>query len=96
MELIRDNERSVTVCPFEGDQFHTIQVYKPYRSCIYNQLTSEVNWGCFGAVNANEAELYAKGILEAVRLARQFDKEFAAQPITHAAENGEAPLRAGA
>ncbi len=79
MKLIRDNEHSVTVCPFEGDQFHTIMVYKPSRSIIHNQLVSEINWGCFGSVEANEAELYAKGILEAVKLARKFDKEFSEQ-----------------
>lgn len=80
--LIEHGERSVNIYPYPNDHFHSVTVSKPYRSCIYDQDISEVNWGCFGSVNADDAELYANAILEAAKMARQYTKEFAEQQTT--------------
>lgn len=74
---IEENKTLTRVYPFPDDTFHSIEVWKPFKSCLEHRLNTVISWGTFGAVTADKAEAYAMGILEACRLAKEYTQKFA-------------------
>jgi hypothetical protein len=66
----------IKIYPYRGNRFIDINVYKPVKVLSITgkyMKHTEIGWPSIGCQTADDTELFAKGLLEAVRIARKLN-----------------------